>query len=122
MFDLDHFKQINDSLGHAVGDQVLQKVAELVSGRIRTHDIFSRWGGEEFVILTSRNDQDQATVLAETLREMIAQHSFIEDQQITASFGITSHRCGETPEELMARVDAALYQAKHHGRNRIEIL
>lgn len=122
MFDLDHFKQINDSLGHAVGDQVLQKVTELVSDRIRTHDIFSRWGGEEFVILTSRNDVGQATVLAETLREIIAQHSFIENRQITVSFGITSHRCGETPEELMARVDAALYQAKNNGRNRVEIL
>jgi len=122
MFDLDHFKQINDSLGHAVGDQVLQKVAELVSGRIRSHDIFSRWGGEEFVILTSRNDEEQATVLAEMLREMIEQHAFIENQQITASFGITCHRCGETPEELMARVDGALYQAKHNGRNRVELL
>jgi diguanylate cyclase (GGDEF)-like protein len=122
MFDLDHFKQVNDILGHAVGDQVLQKVAELVSGRIRTHDIFSRWGGEEFVILTFRNDEDQATVLAEMLREMIAQHVFIENQQITASFGITCHRCGESPQELMARVDAALYQAKHKGRNRVEIL
>ena len=122
MFDLDHFKQVNDSLGHAVGDQLLQQVADLVSARIRTHDIFSRWGGEEFVILTSRNDQEQATVLAEMLREMIAQHAFIENQQITASFGITCHRCGETPEELMARVDAALYQAKHNGRNRVELL
>lgn len=122
MFDLDHFKLVNDSLGHAVGDQVLQKVAELVSGRIRSHDIFSRWGGEEFVILTPRNDQDQAIALAESLREMIAQHPIIESQQITASFGITCHRCGETPEELMARVDAALYQAKHNGRNRIELL
>jgi len=122
MFDLDHFKQVNDSLGHAVGDQVLQKVAELVSGRIRRHDIFSRWGGEEFVILTPRNDQDQAIALAESLRVMIAQYPIIESQQITASFGITCHRCGETPEELMARVDAALYQAKHNGRNRIELL
>jgi diguanylate cyclase (GGDEF)-like protein len=121
MLDIDHFKQVNDTLGHAAGDHVLQKIAELVSGRIRSHDIFSRWGGEEFVVLTPKNDAEQATVLAEILREMIEQFDFGNDLQLTCSFGVTQHTCGEPIEAFIGRADSALYQAKHKGRNRVEI-
>lgn len=121
MLDIDHFKQVNDTLGHTTGDHVLQKIAELVSGRIRSHDIFSRWGGEEFVVLTPKNDAEQATVLAEILREMIEQFDFGNDLQLTCSFGVTQHTCGEPAEAFIGRADSALYQAKHKGRNRVEI-
>ncbi len=120
MLDLDHFKQINDTQGHAAGDHVLQKVAELVSGRIRSHDIFSRWGGEEFVILTPKNDAAQAAVLAEILRDMIEQYDFGSGLRLTCSFGVTRHICGEPAEVFIERADTALYQAKHNGRNRVE--
>lgn len=120
MLDLDHFKQINDTLGHAAGDHVLQKIAELISGRIRSHDIFSRWGGEEFVILTPKNDADQAAVLAEILRDMIEQYDFGNGLRLTCSFGVTRHICGEPVEAFIGRADTALYQAKHNGRNRVE--
>lgn len=121
MLDIDHFKQVNDTLGHAAGDHVLQKLAELISGRIRSHDIFSRWGGEEFVILTPKNDAEQASVLAEILREMVEQFDFGNDLRLTCSFGVTRHTCGEPAEVFIERADCALYQAKHNGRNRVEI-
>lgn len=121
MVDLDHFKRVNDSLGHSVGDHVLQKVAELISGRIRSHDIFSRWGGEEFVILTPKNDENQAAVLAEILRDMIDQYNFGNGLKITASFGVTCRCSEESSESFIGRADTALYRAKHTGRNRVEI-
>lgn len=122
MIDIDHFKQVNDTLGHAAGDLVLQKVAELISGRVRSHDVFSRWGGEEFVIMTPKNDLAQAAALAQILREMIEQFDFGNGRRITVSFGVTQHRCGEAPELFVARADAALYQAKYNGRNRVETI
>lgn len=122
MLDLDHFKQINDTQGHAAGDHVLQKVAELISGRIRSHDIFSRWGGEEFVILTPKNDTTQAAVLAEILRDMIEHYDFGNGMQLTCSFGVTRHHGSDSAETFIERADAALYQAKHKGRNRVEII
>ncbi|MDK9716574.1 MAG: diguanylate cyclase [Trichlorobacter sp.] len=121
MMDIDHFKQVNDNLGHAAGDHVLQKIAELISGRIRGHDIFSRWGGEEFVIMAPKNDRFKAAELAEILREVIEQFDFGNGLRITLSFGVTQYCYGEQSEEFVARADAALYQAKHKGRNRVEI-
>lgn len=120
MMDLDHFKLINDNLGHSQGDMVLQKVAELVSGRLRSHDIFSRWGGEEFVLLTPKNDSLQAALLAEILRELIEQYDFGSDLKVTSSFGITSYRIGESATTFIERADTALYKAKQLGRNRVE--
>ncbi|SJZ65334.1 diguanylate cyclase (GGDEF) domain-containing protein [Trichlorobacter thiogenes] len=121
MMDIDHFKQVNDTLGHAAGDHVLQKIAELISGRIRNYDIFSRWGGEEFVIMAPKNDVCKAAELAEILREAIEQFDFGNGLKITVSFGVTQYWYGEEPEEFVARADTALYQAKHKGRNRVEI-
>ena len=122
MLDLDHFKQVNDSLGHRAGDQVLQKLAELLSGRIRSHDVLSRWGGEEFLILTPQSDITQAITLAEGLRELVEQYDFGSGLRITISFGVTSHCCGESAEAFVARADTALYEAKRNGRNRVEQL
>jgi diguanylate cyclase (GGDEF)-like protein/PAS domain S-box-containing protein len=119
MFDIDHFKRINDTMGHTMGDYVLKEVARLVSSRIRAQDVFCRWGGEEFLVLAPKNDAAQATQLAEMLRELIAGHDFGEGLHITASFGVVCHVCGETPDTLIERVDAAMYQAKNSGRNRV---
>ena len=120
MLDLDHFKQINDGLGHSRGDLVLQKIAELISGRLRSHDIFSRWGGEEFVVLTPKNDSFQAALLAEILRELIEQYDFYSGLKVTVSFGVTSYCSGESAASFIERADAALYKAKQLGRNRVE--
>jgi diguanylate cyclase (GGDEF)-like protein/PAS domain S-box-containing protein len=120
MFDIDRFKKINDTLGHNTGDHVLQELTRLVSGRLRTHDIFGRWGGEEFMVLVPKNDVQQATQLAEILRELIAWHDFGDGLRVTASFGVSCHVCEESPEILVERADAALYQAKNSGRNRVE--
>ncbi len=121
MLDLDFFKQVNDKHGHPVGDQVLQQFAELISGRIRSHDIFSRWGGEEFVVLTPCDEQ-QGSILAEILRELVEQYDFGKGLRITASLGVTSYRPAETAASFIERADQALYRAKHHGRNRVELL
>ncbi|MCE1224848.1 MAG: diguanylate cyclase [Geobacteraceae bacterium] len=121
MMDIDYFKQVNDTLGHAAGDHVLQKIAELISGRIRNYDIFSRWGGEEFVIMAPKNDLLKATELAEILREAIELFDFGNGLRITVSFGVTQYCSGEQPEDFVGRADSALYQAKRNGRNRVEI-
>jgi diguanylate cyclase (GGDEF)-like protein/PAS domain S-box-containing protein len=120
MFDLDHFKRINDTLGHNTGDHVLKEVAGLVARRLRAHDYFCRWGGEEFLILATKNELTQAVQLAEVLRRLIADHDFGDGLRLTASFGVGSYVWDETPEALIDRVDTALYRAKTGGRNRVE--
>lgn len=121
MMDIDHFKQVNDTLGHGAGDHVLQKIAELISGRIRHYDIFSRWGGEEFVIMAPKNDLSKAAELAEILREAIEQFDFGNGLRITVSFGVTQYCSGEQADDFVGRADTALYQAKRNGRNRVKI-
>ncbi len=121
MLDIDHFKKINDTLGHNMGDHVLQELARLVSSRIRTHDIFGRWGGEEFMVLVPQNDLEQAIQLAEILRELIASHDFGNGLRVTASLGVTGYIYEEPTESLVERADTAMYQAKNNGRNRVEV-
>lgn len=122
MFDLDHFKKINDTYGHAMGDHVLREVASTVNDNIRGHDVFARWGGEEFMVLAPRTDQHQAVELAEKLRCLCESHDFGNDLKATASFGVTQFRVGDTEETFTGRVDATLYAAKMNGRNRTEAL
>lgn len=121
MFDLDHFKKINDTLGHNTGDHVLKTVAGLVAGRIRAHDVLCRWGGEEFMIMAPKNDESQAAQLAEILRGLIERHDFGDGLRVTASFGVTRHICGESVEVFVNRVDENLYRAKNDGRNRVVV-
>lgn len=122
MFDLDHFKAINDNYSHTIGDQVLKEIAQLVADNIRAHDIFSRWGGEEFMALIPKNNQSQASELAEKLRRLFEQHAFEAGLRVTASFGVTQFRAVDTAESFVTRSDEAMYQAKKNGRNRVEIL
>jgi diguanylate cyclase (GGDEF)-like protein len=120
MFDLDHFKSINDTYGHLMGDEVLIKVAQLVQQQIRHNDIFARWGGEEFVIVCKDATARQAEILAEKIREYISNYHFDNDLNITASFGVADISSNESLESLFVNADLALYQAKNNGRNKVE--
>lgn len=116
-FDIDHFKVINDTFGHAVGDQVLVDFAERVRASLRESDSLGRWGGEEFAILLPNTSLDDAEALAEKLRGVIAGELFNKVGQVTASFGVTCLRHDDSVEQLMRRADRALYRAKFLGRN-----
>lgn len=121
MLDIDHFKNINDTLGHQLGDRVLVELSNLIASVIRGQDFFARWGGEEFVILSPSRDMKGAQQFAEKLRTAIESHSFPGVQQLTCSFGLTEYKHKESTESFFRRVDAALYLAKEKGRNRVEI-
>jgi len=122
MFDLDHFKKINDTFGHGVGDHVLRETARLVSGHIREMDIFARWGGEEFMVLVPNNDLIQAAFVAEKLRGVIEAHDFGDNLKVTSSFGVAEFRAGDSDDVFAVRADEAMYRAKSNGRNRVESL
>lgn len=119
LFDLDHFKRVNDQYGHLVGDTTLVSVASLVQESIRDGDIFARWGGEEFVILLPNHDFKSAQHLAERLCRNIEAHSFEAVLRVTASFGVVTYHDGDTPISIIQRVDKALYTAKQTGRNKV---
>jgi len=121
MFDIDHFKLINDTRGHQTGDQVLKMLADLVSINIRSTDWFGRWGGEEFMVLAAHKDLEEAARFAGKLRELVADFAFGKGLHITASFGVTEFRPDDTPEVFTNRVDEAMYRAKKNGRNRVEV-
>ena len=125
MFDIDHFKNINDSYGHSCGDKVLKDVATIVKKHIREYDYTFRMGGDEFLILLPETNDQQATQLAERIRREIEQYRFEEDHSldITASFGIAQYTQKDTSiEKVTRRADEALYQAKSAGRNRVEVI
>jgi diguanylate cyclase (GGDEF)-like protein len=126
IFDLDHFKRINDTFGHLAGDHVLAALAKSVAPMIRSEDVFARYGGEEFVILSRSTDPPSAAVVAERVRAAIETHPFTFDGQripVTVSVGVsaTPHTEIRAPEDLVARADKALYEAKRGGRNRVVI-
>ncbi|HEX7686465.1 MAG TPA: GGDEF domain-containing protein, partial [Burkholderiaceae bacterium] len=120
LLDLDHFKAINDQHGHPAGDRVLVAIGELLKAGSRQTDEAGRWGGEEFLVVCRDTELDGARALAEKLRERIASHDFAEAGRRTASFGVAQLAAGEDVAALVARVDAALYRAKHGGRDRVE--
>ncbi len=118
MFDLDHFKRINDELGHEAGDKVLQQLARELRNWIRESDSLARWGGEEFTLMLPDCDVHDAEQTAEHLRKSIMEQDFGEGiDQITVSFGVTQCREKESRRELLRRADDALYTAKQKGRN-----
>jgi len=119
MFDVDDFKHINDTLGHHVGDKVLQGISELVNQNIRIVDAVGRWGGEEFMILLSETSSSEAAIVAEKLREALAGHRTGDVGHVTASFGLTSYQADDTLDTLLKRVDDLMYEAKKSGKNRI---
>lgn len=119
LLDLDHFKLINDTHGHAAGDQVLVELSTLVTSNIRASDRFARWGGEEFLLVCRDSELAETTSLAEKLRILIENHHFHGDTQVTASFGVASINVDENLEGLFKRADEALYEAKRTSRNRV---
>ncbi|RID83687.1 sensor domain-containing diguanylate cyclase [Peribacillus asahii] len=119
IFDLDHFKRVNDTWGHPVGDEVLKHTAEITRSIIRKSDIFARLGGEEFVILMRRSTIDDAVVVAEKLRKVIEDSGHSIAGKLTASFGVAERRGFESFYSLYRRADEALYRAKKGGRNRV---
>ena len=118
-FDLDHFKVVNDTLGHAAGDEVLRKVSRTVDQNVRASDVFCRTGGEEFSLICPLTDPAQAGTLAEKLLCAVREADMSPAKSITISLGVGSLRPGETPASLQERADALLYAAKHSGRDRV---
>jgi diguanylate cyclase (GGDEF)-like protein len=119
--DIDHFKAINDTYGHDVGDSTLQELVNVVINMIRQTDIFARLGGEEFVILTYNNDIRSGRDLAEKIRSCVEQHRFPQIGAVTCSFGVAQQNVDDTAETVIKRADAAMYAAKREGRNRVVI-
>jgi diguanylate cyclase (GGDEF)-like protein/hemerythrin-like metal-binding protein len=121
LFDIDHFKRINDEFGHAVGDSVLRELVDLVQSRTRASDSLFRWGGDEFVILAASAGYRGAERLAENLRRTVAGHSFQTVGATTLSVGVVERVETESAPALFSRLDAALYAAKEAGRNRVVV-
>lgn len=118
LFDLDSFKQINDSLGHQIGDRVLVHIGNITHAVIRHDDIFARLGGEEFGILLPRTSVAEAAKLADRLRRNIEENT-TRNYRVTASFGVAQWNRDETSSQLYARADALMYKAKYAGKNRV---
>jgi len=121
LFDIDYFKEINDRFGHEEGDRVLKLLATEINSRLRTPDLFFRWGGEEFAIIVVETPLSGAVKFAEQLREMISKIEFFPDLTVTASFGVVEACELETRQELFKRADDALYEAKNSGRNSVAV-
>lgn len=124
LIDLDQFKRINDTFGHASGDEALRYTAKCVRSAMRDYDIFGRLGGEEFAVVLTGIDQAQALQVCNRLRESLAAGTISHDKHsfgITMSGGVAVARAGDTVESLLGDADAALYRAKDTGRNRIEL-
>lgn len=117
--DVDHFKNVNDTYGHQVGDEVLIKVASILKDNVRNVDIVGRWGGEEFLVICPNTDEKGTFALAENLRKIIETTVFGEAGHLTASFGISAIKKDDTMESLVAKADSALYDSKEGGRNRV---
>ncbi len=120
--DIDKFKLVNDNYGHLVGDEVLIQVSKLLKENSRITDIVGRWGGEEFMIICSNSTSDDATKLAQKLRQIIKNFHFDIVGGVTLSFGITQFNQKDTEDQFITRADQALYLAKDTGRDRVEEL
>ncbi len=119
--DIDLFKQVNDQMGHAAGDEVLKAVVACMAGRIRHADMLFRSGGEEFVLLLPRTSLDDALHVAEDLRSRIEQAEPLPRVRLTVSIGVAMQRVARRAEEWLRAADQALYEAKRKGRNRVEL-
>jgi diguanylate cyclase (GGDEF)-like protein len=120
-FDIDHFKMVNDTYGHKLGDYVLKEVARVVEENLTPNEQFGRWGGEEFIIITSQPGKN-AWKLADELRLKIKDYQFKSVGTLTVSFGVTEYKADESVDSLISRADRGLYQAKNEGRNKVTII
>jgi two-component system, cell cycle response regulator len=126
LFDLDHFKKVNDTHGHQAGDHVLTEVSTLLSAALRAEDVFARYGGEEFAVICRGSDTNQAQVVGERLRKAVEGHQFVYEGThipVTISVGIAvlPNRDVKDANDLVALADQALYKSKNAGRNRVTI-
>jgi diguanylate cyclase (GGDEF)-like protein len=118
IFDIDHFKRINDAYGHIYGDEVILLLAQQMRTCFRQGDVLFRFGGEEFVILLAGQDEAEARSALERFRERVANCLFPQVGHVTVSVGYARAALGDYPESVIDRADKALYYAKEHGRNR----
>jgi diguanylate cyclase len=122
LMDIDHFKKINDNLGHTTGDEALIHFAQAIKDVMRTTDVLARYGGEEFIIILPTTGQEDAIKVITRVQRELTRNFFMHNNErvlITFSAGVAERIPGETAESLIPRADAALYQAKHTGRNRV---
>ena len=119
LFDIDHFKRINDQFGHAAGDQVLAGIVGLLESRLRKIDFLFRIGGEEFILLLTETDEADAVAVAEEVRARVADAPLYGDNKTSVSIGVTGLRSGDTLDAWIRRADDALYKAKASGRDRV---
>ena len=122
--DLDHFKVINDSKGHDAGDEVLKVVSKTLASCMRDVDFVARWGGEEFLAVLPDTDPEGAKLVAERIRRKVENQvidvaGIGEPLKVTMTLGVATLRPGEGAEQAIIRADAALYEGKHQGRNRV---
>jgi len=122
LFDIDHFKMINDTYGHLTGDKVLKQLTSTIKKHIRGSDIFIRWGGDEFILVIEEVTAEEVIKIAEHLCQTVAQSIFEEVGELTCSFGVSLYRNGDTLSQMINRVDRAMYEAKNSGRNQIRYL
>src|SRR5581483_2642437 len=123
--DIDHFKALNDELGHAAGDRVLRTVARSIAGAVRESDLVSRWGGEEFMLVSACSDEAEIGQLSERVRRLVASSTTTIDGRrrgVTVSVGATPAAAADTRASLVGRADRAMYASKLAGRNRTTIL
>ena len=122
IIDIDHFKHVNDTFGHQMGDDVLIKVAEILQKSIRKIDILGRFGGEEFLIVCPQTEKEGVLKLAENIRKNIESYKFNTVRDITISLGLTSYQSGDDEDSIIKRSDDALYASKDEGRNKATFL
>jgi two-component system, cell cycle response regulator len=126
MFDIDHFKKVNDTHGHQAGDLVLSEISTLLTAALRAEDVFARYGGEEFAVICRGTDLTQASIVGDRMRRAVETHRFTFEGTpipVTISVGIAGLPDDTVKDatDLVARADKALYQSKHGGRNRVTI-
>jgi diguanylate cyclase (GGDEF)-like protein len=121
IFDIDHFKNVNDTYGHLIGDYVLKTIANLTKENIRETDYLIRWGGEEFMIVLPETVLERAEVLADRIIKAINSYKFKKAGRVTVSIGVAQFKEIESAESFIKRADEALYKAKTNGRDKVEV-
>lgn len=119
LIDVDHFKVINDKYGHLAGDKTLKALAQILQKNTRNTDLIGRWGGDEFLIICSETDSDQAYSVAEKIRTDVNKHHFSTQDTHTVSIGISTYQAQDSYDTLFQRADKAIYESKANGRNQV---
>ncbi len=121
-FDIDDFKEINDTYGHKIGDKILINLSKVVSSTIRKNDHFGRWGGEEFIVILPNTDIKKAKEIAEKIKNTIYSYDFEINKNISCSFGVTQVQSNDNEDSIITRVDNAMYEVKEDGKNSVKVV